>query len=500
MLTSKQIIEKTGISRATLNNYISLGLLPRPLVQRAQKDHGRAPRIGYFSDEALERIQAIHQMKKEGLTMSQISEYFNPGDKSAGQVASISGYKKEQGARQSYTLEIGIDEITGPAYMVNNNFELLWWNDAAVETIFSTELDIKSDIAERNLIKLFLESDVFRQTHGWKSILSTHLEIAKKRLSQKNIFKINASLNHDDAIILSKMYEDAEPVQQAPLVSFPIEFTPEGEEATEYTMYACFFREGVFFVFAESELDNSPLLNFLSKRDHVIRNLLSKRKPFLTPLAVMVADLQNSTQICAELPPMEYFELINHIWQSAEPIFRKYYGTHGKHVGDGMVYYFFPQPDSNYNMNAILCAHELKRMIRDVSREWQHRKNWLHSLHLNIGLHEGQEWFGTYSSGSNLEFTVLGDTINHAARISDFAREGAIWATKSMIESLSAKDRMSLRFGIRRKTGEYGEEVLVKDTYSRISGIVDLNEGRNYKFHDIATLPVTEIIDLQEQK
>ncbi len=30
MLNSKQLIEITGISRATLNNYVALGILPKP--------------------------------------------------------------------------------------------------------------------------------------------------------------------------------------------------------------------------------------------------------------------------------------------------------------------------------------------------------------------------------------------------------------------------------------------------------------------------------------
>ncbi len=65
MLTSKQIIELTGISRATLNNYIALGILQKPLVQRTKDDDGRAPRIGYFPDAALEQIKLVQQLKKK---------------------------------------------------------------------------------------------------------------------------------------------------------------------------------------------------------------------------------------------------------------------------------------------------------------------------------------------------------------------------------------------------------------------------------------------------
>lgn len=498
MLTSKQIIELTGISRATLNNYIALGLLQRPSVQRTKDDDGRAPRMGYFPDEALEQIKKIKQLKKEGLSMSTIADQFNR-DKPNSVTPFPEKHVLDQPEKDStrlLTFELGIEDIPGPAYMVNNNFEVVWWNDAAVTELFGEENTIQGDIEERNIFRLLMESKTTRQIIEWKEVLSNHLETAKKRLSRKNITSVYSSLSPEDARILDELYESANVIDEVPVVHYPVNLNKSPDELIPYNLYACFFREGILFAYAKSEVDCSPILELLSRRDHVIRNLLKKRKPFLTPLAVMVADLQNSVQICAELPPDEYFELINHIWQAAEPIFRKYYGTHGKHVGDGMVYYFFPQPDSNYILNSILCAHDLKNMMCDISREWQARKNWLHSLYLNIGLHEGQEWFGTYHSGTNLEFTVLGDTINHAARISDLARQGAIWSTKNMLGNLSSQDRKKLRFGIRRTT-DNGEEILVRDTYSRISSIVDLNEGQNYKFNDIAILPVTEIIDIE---
>ncbi len=36
MLTSKQLLEKMGISRATMNNYIALRLLPKPDVEKPE--------------------------------------------------------------------------------------------------------------------------------------------------------------------------------------------------------------------------------------------------------------------------------------------------------------------------------------------------------------------------------------------------------------------------------------------------------------------------------
>ena len=500
MLTSKQLIELTGISRATLNNYIANGILQKPLVQRTKMDDGRAPRIGYFSDEALNRIKEIQQLKKEGLPMSAIIERYKNSDEPNLSPQTLENnivHRNENESEKSLTLELSIDDIPGPAYMVNNNFELVWWNEEAVGCMFGKKHQMHADIEDRSIIKLLFESEIARGLEEWQALVINHLEIAKKRISRKSLSAIYISLDPDDARLLDELYESANPIHQTPISHFPVNICDISGKETSHTLYSCFLREGVLFAYVKSDMDSSPIIELLSRRDNVIRDLLRKRRPFLTPLCVLVADLQNSVQICSELPPEEYFELINHIWQASEPIFRKYYGTHGKHVGDGMVYYFFPQPDCNYILNGIQCAHEIKNLMREISRQWQKRKNWLHSLYLNVGLDEGQEWFGTYHSGTNLEFTVLGDTVNHAARISDFARNGSIWLTKKMLGNLTAEERSHIRFGIRRRT-ENGDEVLVKDVYSRVSGMVDLDEGRNFKFHDIATIPVTEILDLEK--
>jgi len=72
MISSKEIIEKTGISRATLNNYIKLGILPRPLVKKPEDARTRAKKIGYFPETVIERILIVKKMKKNGSFMEDI--------------------------------------------------------------------------------------------------------------------------------------------------------------------------------------------------------------------------------------------------------------------------------------------------------------------------------------------------------------------------------------------------------------------------------------------
>ena len=83
MLSSKEVLERTGISRATLNNYIWSGLLPRPEVLPPGPEHGAAPRLGYFPDDTVQRIEEIQRLKSQGWSIARIAEHLAAGSPGA---------------------------------------------------------------------------------------------------------------------------------------------------------------------------------------------------------------------------------------------------------------------------------------------------------------------------------------------------------------------------------------------------------------------------------
>ena len=75
MISSKDLIDRARISRATLNNYIQQGLLPKPDVRgRSELTPGSAKIIGYFPESAIDRIDQIRQLKRSGCRMDEIVE------------------------------------------------------------------------------------------------------------------------------------------------------------------------------------------------------------------------------------------------------------------------------------------------------------------------------------------------------------------------------------------------------------------------------------------
>lgn len=505
MLNSKQLIEITGISRATLNNYVALGILPNPLVRTLSGEEGRATRLGYFEEDAVALIKQVQEYKKQGLSMAKIAEQLHshtkssstplPGSQRSSKLSVVGPSAGEQGALTDLSIESSIENLPGPAYMVNNNFELIWWNDNAADSFFNGDEAFSGNLDSRNLLKLLFSTALAADADKLKSLLEPHIAAAKKRLGQQALMRIYATLDGLQLSILKDLYDDVEAIGKEPVMHYPAILPGQDAEPIYCDLYICFYREGILFTYSPVVLDDDFLLKFLSKRNHVISELLKKRKPYLTNVTVMVADVQNSTRICSELPAEEYFELINNIWQLSEPIFRKYYGTYGKHAGDGMVYYFFPQPDCDYRLNAIQCSLELKQMMKTLTQQWQSRKGWFSDIHLNIGLNEGQEWFGSYHAGGHVEFTVLGETINHASRISDFARNGSIWTSKNMLNQIATQTRSRIDFGITRTTHK-DETVFVTDTYASLGSLLDESNCIGGKFKDVEMLSITEVRDI----
>jgi adenylate cyclase len=137
----------------------------------------------------------------------------------------------------------------------------------------------------------------------------------------------------------------------------------------------------------------------------------------------------------------------------------------------------------------------MREAMRRISKQWQLRKGWTTELYMNIGIDEGQEWLGTFKSDSKVDFTSLANTINHAARISDFSRSGAIWATKNLLGKLSAQERDRIRYGVRRK-GPDGQHVFVPHVFSTVRRRGSHPAGGGEAPREVAPLPVAEIVDI----
>jgi class 3 adenylate cyclase/DNA-binding transcriptional MerR regulator len=550
MITSKEIIEKTGISRATLNNYIKMGILPKPVVRRPGPGLKGIKQIGYFPVWVLNSINIVNDLKQKGKSMDEISRFFQESDREILQdlphkikpvvekrslydeaprsankfqdvlesIEPVSERRRvpEQPPRSAETVfdrrrpseqhpktyrkvsenefQVTIADISSPAYLINHNFEIEWINSAAEELIFNRNIRRIADVESRNVFRLLLNEHLRKEVKNWKASVQVHLSVLQDKISTYNLNNIYEGISENEMRLLADLYEHKSLSAKDNLYNIPVTLVKADNSRESYWIHTMSFREGTFFVYIPTDSINTALLNMLSQRGKIINELLKNRMPSLVSLCVLVADLQNSVKISAELLPGQYFELINDMWQAVGPIFDKYKGIYGKHAGDGMLYYFIHKPGVNYLMNAINCAIEIREIMKELSSKWRLRTGWNNELFLNTGINEGHEFFGTIQSANNIEFTALGDTINITGRLSDLARNGEIWTTKNLISRLSHEERNMIRFGVHQE--KQNERVFIRNTFSRISDLIN-KENLHYRhLSAIAGLPITEIKEM----
>jgi class 3 adenylate cyclase len=318
-----------------------------------------------------------------------------------------------------------------------------------------------------------------------------HLGLARQRGAEAS--DICDGVPAEQGADLARLYAETAPFDFPMVVRAQVASGGADGRVPAY-LYALSFQKATLFIYvpgADGFVDVATLLPQQDTAGAPAR----RPSPALTEVAVLAADLQDAARLWAELPTEEYFELVNEVWMTVEPILRRHKGTNGKHPGEGLVCYFLPQPDSSHLWNALTAAHQVREAMRRISREWRLRKGWSSELFLNTGIDEGQEWRGQLRPGSDSGFTVLGNSVNRALRISGFARDGAVWVTKNLVARLGATDLRRLKFGVRRTT-ENGETVLVASTFSSVESLRGVHLQANDALAPIAQVPITEVIDI----
>jgi adenylate cyclase len=509
LISSKELLERTGISRVTLHNYIKLGLVPPPLIGPPHGDPSRTRKIGYFPSEVIETIDEVTKGKKMGYSLAMISQKRRAHPSGNGQASDMEDEEMEKEKVTPLTLKGLADERRGPqgtggyygriteigypAYMVNRRWEIEWINPDAEELFLSRKVKDLPSAEDRNLFKLLLKNVPGSPLANLEDFITLNAEFASVDIATPFEVPSFRSLNDEELALLKRLWKKTETPQKAPMYRREITLEHSQRGRKTYNLICCSFREGTLMVLIPAEILLDPIMDMLLGRERVIRDLLLNKMPCFCSLCVLVADLQNSVKISADLPPAEYFELVSQIWSAMEVPFRTFRGTQGKHVGDGVVRFFLAEPESSYKhvLNAVLCGQAIKKKLAEINSEWKIKKRWTNELHFNIGIHEGREWFGYIPV--NL-FTALGDTVNIAGRLSDFARDGSIWTSKHLVSLLSPEIQQKLVFGIRR-TSPQGE-MFVPSTFSRVMDLLDLSRPENVKFVDIATISIAELIEV----
>lgn len=144
----------------------------------------------------------------------------------------------------------------------------------------------------------------------------------------------------------------------------------------------------------------------------------SNQPPRLVHASVLFADIRGFTTLSERLAPSEVVDLLNRYFAVVEPAIAKHGGWINKFGGDSLLAVFgTPTPLALDARHALAAALEMREVLEQFNLEQQSRGE--APLKIGIGLHCGPLVAGTVGSQKRMEYTVIGDTVNLAARLQD---------------------------------------------------------------------------------
>jgi len=132
--------------------------------------------------------------------------------------------------------------------------------------------------------------------------------------------------------------------------------------------------------------------------------------------AIMMLDIRGFTPLSATLPPEEVIALLTDYQAQVVPVIRSHEGVVDKFLGDGILASFGAVDDSDaYAANALTALDAVLKKVDVWNAE--RRSNGLHSVVINGAVTSGSIVFGIIGDSERLEYTVLGDPVNLAAKL-----------------------------------------------------------------------------------
>jgi class 3 adenylate cyclase len=153
-------------------------------------------------------------------------------------------------------------------------------------------------------------------------------------------------------------------------------------------------------------------------------------------VTILFADVVGFTRLSESQPPEVIVALLNELFTFATEIIQRSGGIIDKFIGDCiMAVWGTPQSRPDDALRAVQAAEQLRRWLEVGNRRW--RERWGIEIQLAIGIHTGPAVAGNVGSEKRMEYTVIGDTVNVAARIESMAQAGQILVSETTRERIA---------------------------------------------------------------
>ncbi len=143
----------------------------------------------------------------------------------------------------------------------------------------------------------------------------------------------------------------------------------------------------------------------------------------LVECTVLFSDIRGFTSLSERMPPEQLIDLLNRYMSRMVDVVIANGGLVNKFGGDSLLAVFGSplNPAENHAAQAIRAALQMQKSLKGFNAEQKAGSQ--PELQIGIGLASGPVVAGNVGGEGRIEYTVIGDTVNLAARLQDLTKE-----------------------------------------------------------------------------
>jgi len=195
---------------------------------------------------------------------------------------------------------------------------------------------------------------------------------------------------------------------------------------------------------------------YLSPRlaERIIADLAEEGTPFQrgpqrVSVVALFADLRGFTRLTERTQVDSVVGLLNEYFAVVTEAAYRQEGTIFSMAGDNLLVGFnVPFPQADAPARAWRAAHDMARSVAPVLARWTERGGL--ATGVGFGMASGDAIFGNVGSPHYMNYTIIGDAVNIAARLVDMAQPGELLLSGDVISALGetgarSRGRLALR-------------------------------------------------------
>lgn len=152
-------------------------------------------------------------------------------------------------------------------------------------------------------------------------------------------------------------------------------------------------------------------------------------------VTIFYSDIRGFTAMSEKLSPEAVYEQLNEYFEAMCEVIFKHGGYVDKFIGDCIMAVFSaPNPTPDDAHKAVQAALEQQEIIEVLAQRW--RDHGKPPLSVGMGINTGYVVMGNLGSQKRMNYTVIGDDVNIAARLYNVAKGGQIIISESTYEEV----------------------------------------------------------------